>query len=152
MPKRIALIVSFLLAAEATTAYASPVRKAGEWQTVIDGGQPLVACFPDDQTLDENTITRAMAKIPGSNCKTNSFNTTGDVTTYSVECTIGGSLMTSSGTITATGPDTYTSKSHTHGGMIPMPNGKTAAMPDTDTLTVSRRLGPCKPGEREIRH
>jgi hypothetical protein len=152
MPRRIALLVPFLLAVAAATADANPVRKAGEWQTVIDGGQPLVACFPDDQTFDEKTIERTMAKLPGANCKTTSFSTTGDVTSYSLECTIGSSLMTSSGTLTATGADAFTTKEHSHGGMIPMPGGKTFAMPDADTVIVSHRLGACKPGDREIRN
>jgi hypothetical protein len=152
MPRRIVLVAPFLLIAAAAIAYANPVRRAGEWETVFDGGRPFVACFPDDQTFDENTIVREMAKLPGASCRTTSFGTTGDVTSYAIECMIGGSLMTSSGTITATGPDRFTGKAHSHGGMIAMPNGKTVVMPDTDTVTASRRLGPCKPGEREIRH
>jgi hypothetical protein len=151
MLRRAVLVVPLFLAASAANAWANPVRRAGEWQTVIDGGQPLVACFPHDQTFDENSIARALSKLPGANCKTTSFSTTGDLTSYSIECTISGSLMTVSGTITATGPDTYTTKGHSHGGVIPMPNGKTLTMPDTDSVTVSRRLGPCKPGEREIK-
>jgi hypothetical protein len=151
MLRRAVLVVPVLLAASAATAWANPVRRAGEWQTTMDGGQPLVACFPKDQTYDENTFTHAMSKLPGANCKTTNFSTSGDVISYSVECTIGGSLMTSSGVITATGPDSFTSKNHSHGGMVPMPNGKTMAMPDTDNVSVSRRLGPCKPGDREVK-
>lgn len=92
-----------------------------------------------------------MSKLPGANCKTTGFSTAGDVTSYSLECAIGGSLMTASGTIAATSPDIFASKGHSHGGMIPMRSGKTVAMPDTDSVTVSRRLGPCKLGKREIK-
>jgi hypothetical protein len=60
--------------------------------------------------------------------------------------------MTSSGTITVTGPDAFTSKVHSHGGAIKMPDGKTLPMQDMDITTISRRLGPCKPGDRQITH
>jgi hypothetical protein len=81
-----------------------------------------------------------------------SMNTVGNVTSYSMQCTIGGSPMTSSGTFTVTGPDSFAGKAHSHGGMIKMPDGKAVAMPDTDIVNVSRRLGPCKPGDRQITH
>jgi hypothetical protein len=38
------------------------------------------------------------------------------------------------------------------GGAFKMPNGQTVPIPDGDTVTVSRRLGPCKPGDRQIPH
>jgi hypothetical protein len=49
-------------------------------------------------------------------------------------------------------PDAYTSTSHSHGGKIPMPNGQVMTMPDMDMTTTSRRLGPCKPGDRQAPH
>jgi hypothetical protein len=33
-----------------------------------------------------------------------------------------------------------------------MLNGQTIPIPDSDTATVARRLGPCKPGERQVTH
>jgi len=93
-----------------------------------------------------------MSKIPNVDRKTTSFSSKGDVTSYSIECKLGGSLMTSSGTVPVTGPDSFTTKGRTHGGMLPMPNGKTMAMPDTDNTTVSQRLGDWKPGDREVTH
>lgn len=95
---------------------------------------------------------QSMAKLPGANCTISDFETSGAVTSYSTQCTIGGSQMTSSGTITVTGPDAFSTKAHSHGGVIKMPNGKEAAMPDIDMVTVSRRLGPCKPGDRQVTH
>lgn len=151
MLKPIAFVAIFF-AASTSAAFATPLRHAGEWETVLDGGQPRVACFPNDETLDENYLMKSLSKIPGASCKVDSLKTVGDVTSYSLQCEIGGSTMTSSGTITITGPDAFASKGHSHGGMIPMPNGKTVAMPDTDTVSVSHRLGPCKPGERQITH
>ena len=57
-----------------------------------------------------------------------------------------------SATITATGPDAITSRVQSKGGAFKMPNGQTVPIPDSDTVTVSRRLGPCKPGDRQITH
>jgi hypothetical protein len=95
---------------------------------------------------------QSMSKIPGASCTVNSLNTVGSVTSYSMQCMIGGSQMTSSGSITVTGPDSYTGKVHSHGGMIKMPNGQATAMPDMDMVTTSRRLGPCQPGDRQVTH
>jgi hypothetical protein len=152
MRTRVALIV-MLYVASATAASAEVlVRHAGEWETTIDNGQPRIVCFPTDVTMDQGSIMQSMAKLPGANCTISDFKTVGAVTSYSTQCTIGGSQMTSSGTITATGPDAFSTKAHSHGGVIKMPNGKEAAMPDIDMVTVSRRLGPCKPGDRQVTH
>jgi hypothetical protein len=147
-----AIFFAALLAFSASAALAAPVRHAGEWETIIDKGKPMVACFPVDETFDESTVMRPLSKIPGATCKMDSMKTVGDVTSYSLQCTIGGSLMTSSGTFTVTGPDAFTGRVQTHGGAIKMPNGQTTPIPDSDTVTVSRRLGPCKPGDRQITH
>ena len=141
-----------LFAVSMTSASAAPVRHPGEWETVIDKGQPLIACFPQDETLDENTMMRPLAKIPGASCKLNNIKTVGDVTSISMECNIGGSTMTSSATITVTGPDAFTSRVQSKGGAIKMPNGQTVPIPDSETVTVARRLGPCKPGDRQIKY
>jgi hypothetical protein len=146
------VFAAILFAVSVTAASAAPVRHAGEWETTIDKGKPLVACFPTDETLDENTLMRPLAKIPGANCKVDSVKTVGDVTSISMQCEIGGSTMTSSATITATGPDAITSRVQSKGGAFKMPNGQIVPIPDSDTVTVSRRLGPCKPGERQITH
>ena len=53
MLMRHAFVVSILVAASATAAWAGPVRKAGEWQTVINGGQPILTCVPEDMPVDE---------------------------------------------------------------------------------------------------
>jgi len=147
-----AAFVAALSAVSITAASAAPVRHAGEWETIIDKGKPLIACFPVDETFDENTMTRPLLKIPGASCKMDSLKTVGDVTSFSMQCNISGSMMTSSGTITVTGPDSFTSNVQTKGGIMKMPNGQTIPIPDSDTVTVARRLGPCKPGERQITH
>jgi hypothetical protein len=154
MPKSI-MLVAVLCAAAASAAglrasVAEPmVRHAGQWETTIGNGKPIVLCYPTDQTFDQNTVLKQMARIPGANCTMSNMTTTGNVTSYALQCTIGGSQMTSSGTITVTGPDAYTSKAHSHGGRIPTPNGQTADMPDMDMVTVSHRTGPCQPGDRQ---
>jgi hypothetical protein len=143
MPARIALAL-LLAVGLAPTASANPVRHAGEWQTAIDGRPPVTACLREDQALDEASIAKVMARRPNADCRTTRFDVAGDTVTYALECTVRGSLMTSSGTITATGPDSFTSLDHTHGGAIPIPGGKAMAMPDSDTMMVFRRVGPCK--------
>jgi hypothetical protein len=146
-------LVVLLCSASATTAWAEPlVRHAGEWETTIDNGKPNVICFPTDATMDQNYVMQSMSKIPGAGCTISNWSTAGNVTSYSMQCTIGGSVMTSAGTVTVTSPDAYTGKVHTHGGKIPMPNGQVVAMPDVDMVTTSHRVGPCKPGDRQALH
>jgi hypothetical protein len=147
MMRRVALMVAVVAVAAASAAQAGLVRKAGEWQTSIDNGPPRLICYATDETFDQAYITRAMSRMPGASCKVSNFTTVGPVTSYSLLCTIGGSPMTSTGSITATGPDSVIAKAHSHGGVIKMANGKTIAVPDTDIVTTSRRLGPCKPGD-----
>jgi hypothetical protein len=152
MAKRVVFAVA-LCVAWAAAAWADPlVRHAGEWETTLDNGKPVLFCYPADETFDQNVIMRSMAKLPGASCTMGNMSTSGNVTSYSMQCTIGGSTMTSSGTITVTGPDAFTGKVHSHGGAIKMPDGKTMPMQDMDITTVSRRLGPCKPGDRQITH
>jgi len=154
MPIRIlpAFALASIAAGVAVTAFANPVRHAGEWETVINGGQPMIVCTHEDRTLDEASITRQMSQLPGASCKTTSFTATDTSATYALECTINGAPMSTSGTITMTGPDSFSAKIHSHGGAIPMANGKTVTIPDTETTTVSRRLGPCKPGDPESKY
>jgi hypothetical protein len=148
-----ATFVVALCTASATAAWAEPlVRHAGEWESTIDNGHPSVLCFPTDVTVDQNSILQQMSKLPGANCTIANWSTAGNVTTYSMQCMVGGSPMISSGTVTITGPDAFTGKSHSHGGKIPMPNGQVMAMPDVDMTTTSRRLGPCKPGDHQAPH
>src|ERR1700722_5840315 len=145
-----AIFIAALVAVSASVALAAPVRHAGEWETTIDKGKPLIACFPTDETLDENTLMRPLSKIPGASCKLEGVKTVGEVTSISLQCVIGGSTMTSNATITVTGPDAFMSRVQSKGGAIKLPNGQTMPVPDSDTVTVSRRLGPCKPGDRQI--
>lgn len=151
MLMRNTLVVSVLLAASAATAWAAdPVRKAGEWQTTVNGGQPMLVCLQEDMPFDQKSIMQSMAKLPGADCKMSNFTTSGDTTTYAMECTIGGNKMMSNGTITVSDPDTFTTKSHSHGGTIPGPNGQSVNMPDMDMTIAFHRTGPCKPGDHMI--
>lgn len=141
-----------VVVASITAVSAGPVRHAGEWETTIDKGKPMVACFPVDETFDENSLTRTMSKLPGASCKVDSLKTAGDVTSYSMHCDINGSTLTSSGTITVTGPDAFVTKVQMKGGVIKMPNGQAIPIPESETVSTARKLGPCKPGERQITH
>ncbi len=147
-----ALIVMLSVASASAAGAETLVRHAGEWETTIDNGQPRIVCFTNDVTMDQNSIAQSMSKLPGASCTVSDFKSVGGVTSYSMQCMIGGSQMTSTGTVTATAPDAFTTKSHTHGGVMKMPSGKEAPLPDIDMVTVSRRLGPCKPGDRQITH
>jgi hypothetical protein len=134
----------------AAAASAAPVRHAGEWETSIDGGKPLVACATHDTVFDKNSVPSAMAKVPNAKCTTTNFSKIGPLTTFSIQCEVYGAHMVSSGSMTQTGPDTFTVKSHTHvdGGALKIPNGQSIPMPDQDMTMVSHRTGACKPGDR----
>ncbi len=150
MMKRAAL-VAVLFTASATAAGAAPVlRHAGEYQTIIDNGAPRVVCFPTDAVLDQNYLMRSMAKIRNAQCKVGNISSAGAVTTYTVQCDMGGSVMTTTAVFTVTGPDSFSSKAHSHGGAMKLADGRVMAVPDTTIVTVSRRLGPCKPGDRQV--
>jgi hypothetical protein len=146
-------LIAALYTASVASACAEPlVQRAGEWETTIDTGKPITRCFPTDIIVDRDYVLRSMSKLPGANCSIGNIATLGAVTSYSMQCTIGGSTMTASGTITATGPDSFSGKAHSHGGAIKMPNGKETALQDMDVVTVSRRVGPCKPADPQAKH
>jgi hypothetical protein len=150
MMRHIAPIVAVIaVAAASSPAVAALMRQAGEWQTSIDNGPPRLICYAADETIDQNYVARSMAKLAGANCKVSNFTTVGPVTSYSMLCTVGGSQMTTTGSITVLGPGSVSGKAHSHGGMITSANGRSAAIPDTDIVTVSHRLGPCKPGDKQ---
>ena len=68
MLKRTAFIV-VLCAASVSAAWAEPfVRRAGEWETTIDNGQPRILCFPTDVTLDKNYVMQPMSKLHAADC------------------------------------------------------------------------------------
>jgi hypothetical protein len=153
-PKMLKFIASVLLLHTALTTYALAepfVIHAGEWETTVDAGQPKIICRTSDVTFDKDYVMKSMSKVDGvTDCKMSDTKTVGNVTSYLLQCTVGDDQMTSSGSITVTGPDAYTGMSETHGGAIKMPNGRVIAMPDTKSTSISRRLGPCKPGDREV--
>jgi hypothetical protein len=74
MPIRAAFIA--VLSASVTVAGAEPlVRHAGEWETTVDNGKPIILCFPSDVTLDQNYVLQSMSRLAGAECTvTNSDN------------------------------------------------------------------------------
>lgn len=137
----------------AGAAQAAPVRHAGEWETTIDGGRTIVVCLPHDETFDASTLTRAMSRTPEAKCATSNFSVEGSVMKVTIACDYRGLHMVTDGVTTATGPDSYVSRSHIHTeGAMKMPNGQSMAMPDQTMTTTSRRIGPCKPGDRVVEH
>jgi hypothetical protein len=143
-----ALLVNIALT---TYALAEPfVIHAGEWETTVDVGQPKIICRTSDVTFDKDYVMKSISKVDGvTDCKMSDMKTVGNVTSYSLQCTVGDDQMTSSGSITVAGPDAYTGMSETHGGAMKLPNGQVMAMPDTKSTSVSRRLGPCKRAAEE---
>src|ERR1700744_4521731 len=102
MTLKSAALTAVLCALSSGAASAEPmVRHAGEGETTIDNGKPLVVCYATDQRFDQNAILKQMAKIPGANCTMSNLTSTGNVTSYTLQCTVGGSQMTSAGTISA---------------------------------------------------
>ena len=139
------VFIGCLCVAYISSASAEPfVIHAGEWETTIDVGQPKIICRPSDASFDEEYLLRSMSQVDGvTNCKITDMSTVGNLTSYSLQCTVGGDQMISSGSITVTGPDAYTGITETHGGAMKMPTGQVLAMPDTKSTSVSRRRGPC---------
>jgi len=144
------LPIAALLAALAGAGAGAPVRHAGEWRTQTGGAAPRLSCYPSDQTLDQAYLLRVASRLPGASCKAASLSTAGPLTSFSIACTVGGKAMTASGTVTDTGPDAYVSRTRTHGGALKMLAGLAVPFPDTDTTTVGRRLGPCRPGDHVV--
>jgi hypothetical protein len=97
--------------------------------------------LPADRTFDQATFSKIMA-LSGAKCATGTLNVAGAVISFSASCDIAGGHLTVFTTITATGPDAYTTRSRSHyvGGQI--------KMPDMDITETSRRLGACKPGDK----
>jgi hypothetical protein len=133
MMRHIAPIVAVIaVAAASSPALAALMRQAGEWQTSIDNGPPRLICYAADETIDQNYVARSMAKLPGANCKVSNFTTIGP---YSMLCTVGGSQMTTTGSITVMGSGSVSGKAHSHGGMVTSANGRSVAIPDSDIVT-----------------
>ena len=122
-------------------AVAAPVVRSGEWETSIDGGPKHLVCEKSDHTFDQASLAKAMA-LSGAKCAPGDYHDTGTVVTYKTVCEIGGGKMTSGSIITATGPDSYTTRSTSH------MDGGQYKIPDMDMTQTARRLGPCKPGDK----
>jgi hypothetical protein len=148
MPRRIASATLLLLLAPA--ALAAPVRRAGEWQTIIDGGTPLMSCVSSDKEFNKDAVLQQMAQMPNVTCQMNQWDPSGDSITYSLQCSFQGNQITTSGTMTQTGSDEFTTKSHTSAFSMTI-DGKTMAMPASDMTIVARRLGgTCQPTDRKV--
>jgi hypothetical protein len=72
-----AAFIAILYAALVTAA-----GRAGEWETRIDNGKPIILCFPTDVTLDQNYVLQSMSKLPDTKCKVTNVTTVGAVTSY----------------------------------------------------------------------
>ena len=148
MPSYAALLAALFIAS-ATTAFAAPVRRAGEWQTVTDNGEPEIACLRVDATLDQKSVRRGVARLPGVSCRMQAMTNVGRITSIAVQCTQPGvGVMTLTGTTVTTGADAFTSTMQSHADYYGPDTEKRLAVPYATMTSVSRRLGPCKPGDR----
>jgi Protein of unknown function (DUF3617) len=131
--------VAVLAVAIATPAFAAAVMHGGEWMTQNGGGRINHVCMTGDRVLDAATMSK-MFTMEGLTCSPPKVGAAGNVTTYEAVCQVGGGRETIKDTMTATGPDSYVThtQSHFEGPM---------KIPDSDDTQVSRRLGPCKPGD-----
>lgn len=144
-------VLSMLFTATAMAAQAAPVRRAGEWQTSIDGNPGRVVCIAHDATFDSTTLAKEMAKVPGAKCAAANFSVMGPIIKATLACDINGMHMVTDSVITATGPDAYTTRTHSHTtGAMKLADGRSMSFPDQDMTLVSKRLGACKPGEKTI--
>jgi hypothetical protein len=121
-------------------AQSLPRQRAGEWETQINGGMTRRACLHADLVMDQATVLRRKAMMHGAQCTMTGMHTAGPATSYDIACVINGkNHMTSHEVMTALAPDAYETRSHVHMDM--------GQIHDMDVVSVSRWLGPCKPGD-----
>jgi hypothetical protein len=136
-----ALVLVAALAGAAQTAQAATAR-AGEWETVLDGGKPNLVCLHQDRTFDAATIEK-MSQAPGLKCDFSNLHSSGAAASISAVCAVGGGRMSIETVITSTGPDSYVTRTRSHF------EGGSMKIPDMDMTQTGRRLGDCKPGDRQ---
>ena len=136
----LAALAVFVASASAALADPPPQLRAGEWETRNDNGPAHRICERNDHAFDAVAVNR-MLSAGGTKCAPAEVHTSGPVTTYSSTCVIAGGRLTTHGVMTSHGPDAYTSRSQSHY------EGGTMKLPDMDMTQVSRRLGPCQPGD-----
>ena len=124
----------------ASPAFALPTIQAGAWANKVNDGPVRRVCQVMDRTFDPATITKIMA-IAGAPCTVGQIRTLGSITAFSNTCQIAGGTLTTFTTINSIGPDAYSTRSQSHYA------GGPQAMPDQDDTVVSKRIGPCSPGD-----
>ena len=136
------IIAAVVLTSAAAHADPASVLRAGEWETRNDNGPVNHICHLEDHAFDRATLDWMMG-AERAKCAPADVGMSGPVTTYATTCEVAGGRMTVHGTITAQGPDAFTThiQSHFEGGTI--------KMPDMDMSQVARRTGPCRPGDRQ---
>ena len=127
---------------------------AGSWEThatlLPQPGQPQpprdlpvhLVCRPTDRTLAEAALT-AIKSHPGTTCETPSFTQSGTGATYAIACTLNDIHIHMAGTITMQGVDEFANEMKSHAEKT---GGQTR---DIDVKSVSKRVGPCQPGEAQ---
>jgi hypothetical protein len=141
---RVVLTLLLMTVAGVANADSPIVIKAGRWEASFGdpNAKPMYTCRKADAVLDEKSVTSAMGPM-AADCSKMDFNRTSDGMTYSLVCKVQEMTITSSGTTTFLGADSFTTVSHTHveGGKI--------QVPDQNMSMHFRRLGSeCQPSDR----
>jgi len=148
---RVSGILSILGVCVATAALADPAPtvRAGAWETTarieeLPGTQipPNRFCRTADIGLD-TILKTAAAQRAQAHCVVTEFATSGPVSTYTQVCVNGQLRTVMHGTVTIEGPDLISSTIHTNA------DAGAGKSRETNMTTVSRRLGPCEPGDSQ---
>ena len=146
---RVLAMVLVVGAAGGAQADELGVIHAGRWEATFGDAGPnarvMYTCRKADVVMDEKSMASAMGQM-AADCSKVDFKRSGDVITYSLVCKSQNMTITSSGTTTFAGPDSFTTVSHTH------MEGGTMQMPDHDMTMHFRRVGAeCQPTDRVVK-
>ena len=133
------IIVTVSLLSTISAGADEVVRKGGEWRSTVTGigpePQTMVMCF------SQATWEEAMAKMAaGKVCAKKNITKSGDQLTIDIEC----GKMTMQGTATLSGDSAYTAD-------LTMQMGAGSGAKIFHTVTESKWIGDCKPGEKVIK-
>ena len=151
MKKPVGLALSCAAACTPAAAGTGIVIHAGSWETrttvaSMQGGSMPVrrVCRPVDRTLDAAALT-SIKSHPNTVCDQPMFNQLGTGASYAVTCAVGDLHIHMSGTITMLGPDAFSNHMISHAEKTGSPSR------DMDMTSLTKRVGPCEPGEAQSR-
>ena len=139
MRNSIAIVVAASWLATISAGADEIIRKGGEWRSTVTGVGPepqtMVMCF--SQATWEDVMTKMAA---GKVCAKKNIAKSGNQLTIDIEC----GAMTMAGTATLSGDSAYTAD-------LTMRMGAGSGAKVFHTVTESKWIGDCKPGEKVIK-